>query len=138
MLARQTPLGSNRAMSSDYDITVHVSPRYLPEQSAPQQNRYAFAYTVRITNVGKKAAQLQSRHWVITDANGKIEEVRGQGVVGEQPNLAPGSSFEYTSGAVISTSVGSMRGSYQMLSYDGHHFDAQIQAFTLSIPRTLH
>ncbi len=125
-------------MNSDYDISVQVSPRYLPEQSAPEQNRYAFAYTVRITNVGKKAAQLQTRHWVITDANGKIEEVRGPGVVGEQPNLAPGGSFEYTSGAVIATSVGSMRGSYQMLSHDGHAFDAEIKAFTLSIPRTLH
>jgi ApaG protein len=125
-------------MNSDYAITVQVSQRYLPEQSAPLQNRYAFAYTVRITNVGNKAAQLQNRHWLITDANGKTEEVRGPGVVGEQPNLMPGGSFEYTSGAVIATSVGRMRGSYQMVSQDGHVFDAEIQAFTLSIPRTLH
>ena len=137
-LARPALLRSNRAMNSDYAIEVQVTPRYLPEQSLPAQSRYVFSYAVRIANVGKKAAQLRTRHWVITDANGKVEEVRGDGVVGEQPTLAPGDSFEYTSGAIIATSVGAMRGSYQMQSVDGTEFDAEIKMFSLSIPRILH
>jgi ApaG protein len=122
----------------DYAIDVRVTPTYLPEQSVPAENRFAFAYTVRIANVGGKTAQLRTRHWLITDANGKVQEVRGPGVVGEQPILEPGDCFEYTSGAVIATQVGTMRGSYQMLSPDGHSFDAEIPVFVLSIPRTLH
>jgi len=125
-------------MNSDYAIEVQVTPRYLPEQSLPAQNRYVFAYAVRIANVGKKTVQLRARHWVITDANGKVEEVRGAGVVGEQPTLAPGESFEYSSGAIIATSVGAMHGSYQMQGSDGTEFDAEIKMFSLSIPRILH
>ncbi len=125
-------------MNLDYAIEVQVTPRYLPEQSLPAQNHYVFAYTVRIANVGKKTAQLRTRHWVITDANGKVEEVRGPGVVGEQPTLAPGDSFEYSSGAIIATSFGAMHGSYQMQGVDGTKFDAEIKMFSLSIPRILH
>ena len=125
-------------MNLDYAIEVQVTPRYLPEQSLPAQNRYVFAYTVRIANVGRKTAQLRTRHWVITDANGKIEEVRGAGVIGETPTIAPGDSFEYSSGAIIATPVGAMRGSYQMQSVDGTEFDAEIKMFSLSIPRILH
>jgi ApaG protein len=121
-----------------YAMDIAVQPRYLPEQSEPEAGKYAFAYTVRILNVGQKTAQLRTRHWVITDANGHVQEVRGAGVVGEQPMLEPGQQFEYTSGAVIATSVGTMHGSYQMLCPDGHSFDAPIARFTLSIPRTLH
>ena len=137
-LARPALLRSNRAMNRNYAIEVQVTPRYLPEQSLPAQNRYVFSYTVRIANVGKKTAQLRTRHWVITDADVKVEEVRGPGVVGEQPTLAPGDTFEYTSGAIIATSVVAMRGSYQMQSVDGTEFDAEIKTFSLSIPRILH
>ncbi len=119
-------------------IEVAVQTRFLPEQSAPTENRYAFAYHIRIRNLGQVPARLVSRHWVITDANGKVEEVRGEGVVGEQPWMRPGEGFEYTSGAVLETGVGTMRGSYQMIADDGTQFDAQISSFTLSIPRTLH
>ena len=121
-----------------YQIDVSVETRYLPEQSTPEQNRYAFAYPVTIHNAGSEAAKLLSRHWIITDSNGKIEEVRGEGVVGEQPYLRPGEGFQYTSGAILETSVGSMKGSYQMLADDGITFDADIPVFVLSIPRTLH
>lgn len=126
------------ATTPDYAIDVRVEPRYLPEQSMPEAGRFAFAYTVRIANVGAKTAQLRTRHWVITDADGHVQEVRGPGVVGEQPVLAPGDSYEYQSSAVIATQVGTMRGSYQMLCADGHQFEAEIPCFTLSIPRTLH
>ncbi len=119
-------------------IKVSVKTSYLPGQSAPDQNRYVFAYTVTITNDGNTPAKLLTRHWVITDANSQTREVRGEGVVGEQPYLTPGTSFEYTSGTVIETPVGTMRGSYQMMADDGTQFDAEIPAFTLSIPRTLH
>lgn len=122
----------------DYAIDVRVEPRYLPEQSMPEAARFAFTYTVRIANVGAKTAQLRTRHWIITDADGHVQEVRGPGVVGEQPVLAPGEFYEYQSSAVIATQVGTMRGSYQMLCVDGHQFDAEIPCFTLSIPRTLH
>lgn len=127
-------------MSNDnpYAISVAVQTHFLHDQSMPDANRYAFSYTIRIANTGRVAARLMSRHWIITDANGKVQEVRGDGVVGEQPWLRPGDSFEYTSGAVLETSVGTMRGSYQMLADDGTRFDAQIAQFTLSIPRTLH
>lgn len=119
-------------------IKVSVQTAYLPGQSVPEQNRYVFAYTVTITNAGSIPAKLLTRHWVITDANSQTREVRGEGVVGEQPHLAPGTSFEYTSGTVLETPVGTMAGSYQMVADDGTRFDAEIPSFTLSIPRTLH
>ena len=127
-------------MNSDspYKIAVKVDPFYIEDQSAPEENRYVFAYTVNIQNIGTVAAKLVARHWIITDANGKIQEVRGQGVVGEQPYLRPGEGFQYTSGAVLDTAVGTMRGSYQMVGEDGNQFDADIPIFTLSVPRTLH
>jgi ApaG protein len=121
-----------------YDIAVTVQTRFLDEQSAPDDNRYVFAYTIRIANAGSVPARLLTRHWIITDANGKVQEVRGDGVVGEQPWLRPGDDFNYTSGAVLETAVGTMRGSYQMLADDGRRFDAAIPQFILSIPRTVH
>ncbi len=121
-----------------YHITVAAQAFFLEEQSNPERERYVFAYTILIQNQGNIPARLLSRHWVITDANGKIEEVRGEGVVGEQPYLRPGEGFQYTSGAILETAVGSMKGSYQMLADDGATFDADIPAFVLSIPRTLH
>ena len=127
-------------MNSDspYKIAVKVDPFYIEDQSAPEENRYVFAYTVNIQNIGTVAAKLVARHWIITDANGKTQEVHGQGVVGEQPYLRPGEGFQYTSGAVLDTAVGTMRGSYQMVGEDGNQFDADIPIFTLSVPRTLH
>ena len=122
----------------DYVLDIDVATRFLDEQSAPDENRYAFAYTIRIRNTGAQPARLLARHWIITDANGKVVEVRGDGVVGEQPWLRPGEQFEYTSGAVLETNVGTMRGSYELMADDGHRFDAPIAAFTLSVPRTLH
>ena len=124
--------------SSLHAIQVIVTTRYLEDQSIPEDDRYVFAYTIRIQNLGQAPAQLVSRHWVITDANGKVQEVRGDGVVGEQPWLQPGEHFEYTSGTVLETPLGTMCGSYQMLAGDGTRFDAMIDPFTLSIPRTLH
>ncbi|HVF33739.1 MAG TPA: Co2+/Mg2+ efflux protein ApaG [Candidatus Saccharimonadia bacterium] len=121
-----------------HDIKVSVETRFLDDQSAPRENRFVFAYTVTISNRGGVAARLLSRHWVITDANGKVQEVRGEGVVGEQPWMRPGDDFQYTSGAVLETAVGTMTGTYEMLSDDGTRFDAAIPAFTLSVPRTLH
>jgi ApaG protein len=121
-----------------HHIDVAVKTSYIPAQSEPEQNRYVFAYTVTITNSGAIPAKLLTRHWIITDANNKIQEVRGEGVVGEQPYLPPGMSFEYTSGTILETSLGVMRGSYQMIADDGTYFDAEIPAFTLSTPRTLH
>ncbi len=127
-----------RKQKTDYNIKVAAQAFYLEEQSNPDQDRYVFAYTVLIQNQGNIAARLLTRHWLISDANGKIEEVRGEGVVGEQPYLRPGEGFQYTSGAVLETLVGSMKGSYQMLADDGVTFDTEIPAFVLSIPRTLH
>lgn len=124
--------------SSPYSITVAVQTRFLKDQSAPDDQRFAFAYTIRIANVGAVSARLISRHWIITDSNGKVQEVRGDGVVGEQPWLRPGDDFQYTSGAVLETEVGTMRGSYHMLADDGRRFDAAIPQFTLSIPRAVH
>ena len=121
-----------------HDIAVSVHTEFLDEQSKPLDNRYVFAYTVTIHNRGTVPAQLLSRHWVITDGNGDVREVRGEGVVGEQPVVSPGEGYEYTSGAVLETSVGTMQGSYQMLAEDGTRFDAAIPSFVLSIPRTLH
>jgi ApaG protein len=122
----------------DYDVKVIPKSFYVEEHSQPERNRYVFAYTITIRNEGRVAARLLTRHWIITDANGKVDEVRGEGVIGEQPYLRPGEEFEYTSGAVLQTAVGSMQGSYQMVADDGAHFDATIPAFTLSVPRTLH
>lgn len=122
----------------DYTLDIDVATRYLDEQSEPAQDRYVFAYTVHIRNNGKLPARLLGRHWVITDANGKVEEVTGVGVVGEQPWLRPGDDFCYTSGAVLETHLGTMHGSYEMLADDGTHFDAPIPAFILAVPRTLH
>jgi len=123
---------------SKYDITVAVKTVYLPEQSDPARSTYVFAYTITITNTGEVAAQLISRHWIITDADAQVQEVKGLGVVGQQPLLQPGESFEYTSGTSLATAVGTMRGTYQMVAGDGKTFDAQIPQFTLSMPRVLH
>jgi len=123
---------------SAYDIHVDVESMYVEAQSVPDQNRYVFAYTVTIRNEGTAPAKLLTRHWIITDSNGKTQEVRGEGVVGEQPYLRPGEAYQYTSGTLIATPVGSMRGSYQMVADDGNRFDAPIEPFTLSVPRTLH
>ena len=128
----------NPADGKAHDIAVAAQTQYLPDQSDEQAARYVFAYTITIRNTGRVAAQLVSRHWVITDAEGLVQEVRGLGVVGAQPTLAPGESFEYTSGASIATPVGTMRGSYQMLAADGTRFEAPIPEFTLSVPRVLH
>jgi ApaG protein len=125
-------------MTARYEITVTPKTQYLADQSDEAADRYVFAYTITILNTGAATAQLLSRHWIITDANGKVQEVKGLGVVGEQPKLAPGESYEYTSGAAIATPVGTMRGSYQMIAEDGTKFDAPIPEFTLSIPRVLH
>ena len=121
-----------------YSIQVAARAFYLEQQSNPDQDRYVFAYTIVIQNQGTIPAKLLSRHWLITDANGKVEEVRGDGVVGEQPWMSPGQGYDYTSGAVLETAVGTMRGSYRMLAEDGTQFDADIPSFVLSIPRTLH
>jgi ApaG protein len=121
-----------------HEIAVSAHTQYLPDQSDEKAQRYVFAYTITIRNAGSVAAQLVSRHWVITDAEGLVQEVRGLGVVGAQPTLEPGESFEYTSGASIATPVGTMRGSYQMLAADGTRFEAPIPEFTLSVPRVLH
>ncbi|MDJ0870706.1 MAG: Co2+/Mg2+ efflux protein ApaG [Gammaproteobacteria bacterium] len=123
---------------SHYTIEIAVETDFVDEQSEPDEDRYVFAYTVTIRNVGTVAARLLTRHWIITDANGHVQEVRGEGVVGEQPHLQPGEGFRYTSAAMIETPVGSMHGSYQMVADDGFHFDAEIPAFSLSIPHTLH
>ncbi len=121
-----------------YQFSVSVRPQFVPEHSRPDEDKFLFAYTVTIRNTGDVAAQLISRHWIITDANNKVEEVQGPGVVGEQPMLKPGEAFEYTSGCPIATPVGSMRGSYQCVAEDGTRFEAPIAEFLLSMPRTLH
>ena len=121
-----------------YQIDVSVTTRYLAAQSQPEQNRYAFAYTVTIVNNGELPAQLLSRHWVITDGDGRVQEVRGAGVIGQQPHIAPGASHTYSSGTVMATQVGTMQGSYQMLAEDGKRFDATIAPFRLAVPGALH
>jgi ApaG protein len=118
-------------------IRVTVTSVYVPEQSAPNAKRYVFAYTVKIKNEGAAPAQLRTRHWVITDGNGKVEEVRGPGVVGQQPYLKPGEEFEYTSGCVLQTPRGEMRGTYQMHRSEGVAFDATIAPFVLALPYSL-
>jgi ApaG protein len=126
------------AEGKKYHISVSVNTAYLAEQSDPSSDRYVFAYTITIANTGTVSAQLISRHWIITDAENVTQEVKGLGVVGEQPLLRPGESFEYTSGTAMATPVGTMRGTYQMVAEDGNKFDAEIPAFTLSMPRVLH
>ena len=121
-----------------YQIDVKVTTRYLPGQSQPEQNRFAFAYNVTIVNQGQLPAKLLSRHWVITDGDGHVQEVRGAGVVGQQPLIAVGGSHTYSSGTVMATRVGIMQGSYQMLAEDGKHFDALIAPFRLAVPGSLH
>ncbi len=119
-------------------IRVTVSTEFLPEHSVPQQGRFAFGYTITISNDSKKPARLLTRHWIITDANGDVQEVQGEGVVGEQPLIQPGRSFRYTSGAILTTPVGSMHGTYKMVSPDGHFFEATIPPFRLAIPELVH
>ena len=121
-----------------YRVNIAARVNYLPEQSDEADNRFVFAYTITITNVGHAAVKLVSRHWIITDAHNHVQEVRGPGVVGEQPVLNPNQSFEYTSGTVLSTQVGTMTGSYRMVAEDGTEFDAAIPQFVLSVPRVLH
>jgi ApaG protein len=121
-----------------YQIQVNVLANYLREQSDPEARRYVFAYTVTIHNAGVEAARLLNRHWLIADAEGKVQEVRGRGVVGEQPHLRPGESFRYTSGTMIETPVGSMRGNYEMIADDGTRFEAPIPPFSLATPTSLH
>ncbi|MFA5596075.1 MAG: Co2+/Mg2+ efflux protein ApaG [Pusillimonas sp.] len=121
-----------------YDLSISVTPQYLAEQSDPDKNQFVFAYTVRITNNGQHAAQVISRHWVITDAGQNVQEVRGLGVVGQQPLLAPGASFEYTSGCPLPTPFGTMKGSYHCVGDNGIPFEAEIPEFVLAMPRTLH
>ncbi len=126
------------AQEKRYEVDVSTSTRYLADQSDEDAGRYVFAYTIHIRNAGSMGAQLISRHWIITDAQGLVQEVRGLGVVGAQPKLKPGESFEYTSGTSIATPVGTMRGTYQMVADDGTQFEAPIPEFTLSVPRVLH
>ena len=127
-------------MSTDkrYTCSVAVETAFIAEQSDIEQNRYAFSYTIKITNTGNVAAQLISRHWVITDASDNVQEVKGLGVVGEQPLLKPGEQFSYTSGTMLTTPMGTMHGSYHLTAEDGTQFDAEIAPFNLAMPRVLH
>jgi ApaG protein len=119
-------------------IQVEVKPAYVAGQSDPGSNHYVFSYTVTIRNEGDQPAKLLARHWIITDGDGQVQEVKGEGVIGEQPYLKPGEGFQYTSGTFMSTPVGTMQGSYQMVADDGEKFDAEIPSFTLSVPNVLH
>ena len=125
-------------MTATYEFEIQVRTQFIREQSSPDDNRYVFAYTIRITNEGQKPAKLISRHWIITDGNGEVMEVKGAGVVGEQPHLSPGESFEYTSGTVLPTPMGSMQGTYHMRGDNGEAFDASIPPFSLIQPGQLH
>ncbi len=122
---------------NNYNIKVIVGSQYIEAESNPEANRFVFAYTIKIENQGNVAAKLLSRHWIITDANNRVQEVKGKGVIGEQPYLKPGESFQYTSGTMMETPVGSMQGTYQMVADDEHHFDAIIDPFTLALPKML-
>jgi ApaG protein len=126
----------NRA--TRHQINVEVETDYIENQSVPEKHRYVFSYTITIHNNGTEAAKLLNRHWIITDANGRVQEVKGQGVVGEQPHLKPGETFRYTSGTVLDTPVGTMHGSYDMMDNQGNHFDALIPPFSLARPGSLH
>jgi ApaG protein len=121
-----------------YRIEIQPMPQFIPEQSDPENSRYIFAYTITIKNIGSVPTQLVSRHWIITDGNNEVQEVRGLGVVGKQPLLQPGESFRYTSGSSLTTPIGTMKGSYQMVAEDGTHFEAEIPEFVLASPRALH
>lgn len=123
---------------SNYEISIDVKAAYLADRSEPTRNQYVFAYTITLTNSGSVPAQLISRHWIITDAEHNVQEVKGLGVVGQQPLLQPGEAFEYTSGATLPTAMGTMHGTYQMVAEDGHTFEVPIPSFTLSVPRILH
>lgn len=123
---------------NDFEISIEVATDYVDDQSEPDVGRYVFAYTITISNKGNVPAKLLSRHWLITDANGKVQEVRGDGVVGEQPHLNPGEKFRYSSGAILETPVGAMQGSYRMQADNGLSFDAPIPPFTLAVPGVLH
>ena len=127
-------MGSERS----HDIRVDVVTSYVEEQSNPGDGRFVFSYTITIRNEGDVPAKLLTRHWIITDANGKVQEVNGEGVVGEQPYLQPGEGFRYSSGAILETPVGAMHGSYRMVADDGQHFDAPIAPFRLAMPGLLH
>ena len=122
----------------EHCVSVEVETAYLEDQSEPREHRFVFGYTITIRNDGKVPAKLLTRHWIITDANGRKQEVRGDGVVGEQPHLKPGQGFRYSSGAVLETPVGAMQGTYQMIGDDGERFDAPIPAFRLAMPGMLH
>ena len=119
-------------------IKIHVETTYLSNESNPDDNKYYFLYTVLIKNNSKKRAKLLSRHWIIIDDNGKVQDVKGEGVIGEQPDIRPGEEFQYTSGTMIETSFGTMRGSYHMIDDEDNYFDAVIPEFVLSIPRVIH
>lgn len=121
-----------------YDLTVNVVPSYVADQSQPESQKFVFSYTVRVTNTGQHPVQIISRHWIITDGNQEVREVRGLGVVGQQPLLAPGETFEYTSGCPLPTPVGTMRGAYHCVGENGVPFDVPIAEFMLAMPRTLH
>lgn len=124
--------------STPYRVQVTAVAEYVADQSRPQDDHFVFAYHITVLNIGSVRAQLLARHWVITDGNGKMQEVHGQGVVGEQPVLSPGQAFRYTSGCVLATPVGTMQGSYRMRADDGHEFEAEIPAFMLAVPKALH
>ena len=126
------------ADSKKYDISVAANATYVADQSDPSRNQYVFSYKITVTNTGSVPAKLVSRHWIITDGEHRVQEVKGLGVIGQQPLLKPGESFEYTSGTHLTTPVGTMRGTYQMVAEDGSAFEATIPPFTLSVPRVLH
>ncbi len=135
-----TEPGSDNTANGDsnHNIQISVETEFLPDQSDEESQRWVFAYHISILNKGSVSARLLTRHWVITDGEERVQEVHGEGVIGEQPHIAPGQTFRYTSGAIPETEVGSMRGSYQMIAEDGSHFDAQVPAFTLAAPHALH
>jgi ApaG protein len=125
-------------MQADHNISISVETSYIESQSVPADNVFAFSYTIQIHNTGGKAAKLLNRHWVITDADGKVQEVKGEGVVGQQPHLRPGEAFRYTSGTLLATPVGSMEGEYEMVDDNGERFIAKIPPFSLATPNSLH
>jgi ApaG protein len=133
----QTVVAETTSQAVTDGIRVRVQSQYLADQSSPRDDRYVFAYTITISNEGQRTAQLRTRHWIITDGRGAVEEVRGDGVVGEQPRLTPGQSFQYTSGCVLTTSVGTMHGTYRMWRDDGSYFDAVIAPFSLASPESV-
>jgi ApaG protein len=130
----QTTVAEPTSSAVTQGIRVRVRSQFLPEQSSPRDDRYVFAYTITISNEATFTAQLRTRHWIITDGRGKIEEVKGDGVVGEQPRLSPGQSFEYTSGCALTTPIGTMHGSYRFWRDDGTYFDVAIAPFSLASP----